>query len=291
MCLGRSITHDADTRRNMTTRHPRHLVPTLLVVALVAFGLVATSSTPTRGRRAAPPVSTAPAATTAPGPVVPSPTPPIADDRLVVGLEPGASSADASAIAQDAGVGGAEVVDDHTIVVDQPAGGIAAPQATRLRDDHRVKYVEPNYRISGAFVPNDPALPSLGGLRNAQPGGIRAEAAWDTTLGSRGVVVGVLGQRDRRHPPRPRREPLDQPARHRRLRVRHPRLQRVHEAVHHRGPVRARHPRLGDPRRGREQRGRDHRCGAPGLADVADDARPERQRFYRRRRCARSTGR
>ena len=123
---------------------------------------------------------------------MPSPTPPIADDRLVVGLEPGASPADAAAIAQDAGVGGAEVVDDHTIVVDQPAGGIAAPQATRLRDDHRVKYVEPNYRISGAFVPNDPALPSLGGLRNAQPGGIRAEAAWDTTLGSRGVVVGVL---------------------------------------------------------------------------------------------------
>ncbi len=90
-------------------------------------------------------------------------------------------------------------------------------------------------------------------------------------------------QRHRPDAPRSRRQPLEQPARHRRLRVRHPRLRHVHQAVHVRRSVRPRHPRRGDPGRGRQQRHRDHRGRPAGLPDVAHDARPERQRVHRRR--------
>ncbi len=55
-----------------------------------------------------------------------------------------------------------------------------------------MKYVEPNFRVSGSFTPNDPSFPSLATLQDVQPGGIQAQSAWNTTLGSRDVVVGIL---------------------------------------------------------------------------------------------------
>jgi len=175
----------------MSTQPSRRRLPALFVVALVALGLAAVpvaARVPGAGAAAEPIV--APSADAAP-----NATPPIAeiaDERLVVGLEPDASTVEAAAIARDAGVTGAEVVDEHTIVVDAPAGGVEAPAADELREDARVRFVEPNYRISSSFTPNDPSFPSLTGLRNAQPGGIRAESAWNTTIGSRDIVVGVL---------------------------------------------------------------------------------------------------
>lgn len=175
----------------MSTQPFTRRVPTLVVVALAALGLVAASGAPTPplAGAATEPI-TAPTAAVAPA------TPPadaaIADTRLVVGLEPGASPVDAAAIAADAGVTGAQVVDDHTIVVDAPSGGADTVEAQDLREDDRVSYVEPNYRISSSFTPNDPALPSLSGLLNTQPGGSRAASAWNTTVGSRDIVVGVL---------------------------------------------------------------------------------------------------
>jgi subtilisin family serine protease len=162
-----------------------------VVVVAVTLGLVAVGAAPSAPGAgaatdpvAAPTADVTPAATPA--------TAEIADTRLVVGLEPAASPVEATAIAADAGAAGAEVVDDDTIVVDAPPGGAGALQAEELRQDPRVKYVEPNYRVSSSFTPDDPQFPALSGLRNAQPGGIRAEAAWNTTLGSRDIVVGVL---------------------------------------------------------------------------------------------------
>ncbi|MGZ4803612.1 MAG: S8 family serine peptidase [Acidimicrobiia bacterium] len=160
----------------MTTHRFRRRAAILIAGALATLGFVTVSNAP--AARAAP----------APAPI----SAPVADNRLVVALEPGVPTADAGAIARDAGVNGAEVVDEHTIVVDAPPGGAQGVHAENLRDDARVRYVEPNYLISSSFTPNDPEFPSLGTLHDAQPGGIRAESAWNTTVGSRDVVVGVL---------------------------------------------------------------------------------------------------
>lgn len=61
-----------------------------------------------------------------------------------------------------------------------------------------VAAVEPDFAINPTALPSDPAFSRLWGLRNAgQTGGvvgadIRAETAWNTTIGSRSVVVAVI---------------------------------------------------------------------------------------------------
>jgi subtilisin family serine protease len=196
----------------MHTHHLRRTLTSLLAVSVTALGLVATGATPvsattdpttaprasaTTGTSTTTTTSTTSTSTTtttsalAPPATAPA-TPPVADSRLVVGLQPGTPTADADAIARDAGASNPQVVDAHTIVVDAAPGASATPQVHGLRSDRRVRYVEPNYRITGSLTPNDPSWPSLRTLANAQPGGIRAEGAWNTTVGSRGVVVGVL---------------------------------------------------------------------------------------------------
>jgi subtilisin family serine protease len=176
-------------------RHPnlRHAVPTVALVGVLALATGALA-VPVASAADAPPVPSVPSATTPPttAPPASATTPAVADDRLVVGLAPGASPFEAPAIAADAGVTGAEVIDAHTMVVDAPPAGAVSAEAADLQADPRVDYVEPNYRLTSSFTPNDPAWPSLRTLLDAQPGGIRAQSAWNTTLGSRNVVVGVL---------------------------------------------------------------------------------------------------
>ena len=61
-----------------------------------------------------------------------------------------------------------------------------------------VSYVEPDFVIAPTAVPNDPSFPTLWGLDNVgQSGGVRnadinAPEAWNTTTGSRNVVVAVI---------------------------------------------------------------------------------------------------
>jgi subtilisin family serine protease len=58
-----------------------------------------------------------------------------------------------------------------------------------------VAAVEPDFAIAPTALPADPSFDRLWGLRNlGQPGGvdIRAETAWNTTTGSRSVVVAVI---------------------------------------------------------------------------------------------------
>jgi subtilisin family serine protease len=72
----------------------------------------------------------------------------------------------------------------------------------RLRSDPRVRFAEPNYRISALAVPDDPDFGILWGLRNSgqtvQGGAgtpdadIDADEAWDITTGSSSVVVGII---------------------------------------------------------------------------------------------------
>jgi subtilisin family serine protease len=180
-------------------RHPnlRHVVSTVALVGVLALGSGALASpaggSDVPGADGAANAGAVPSATgTAANEPAREPVPPIADERLVVGLAPDASPFEAPAIAVDSGVTGAEVLDAHTMVVDAPPAGAVSAQAAALEADPRVDYVEPNYRVTSSFVPNDPAWPSLRTLLDAQPGGIRAQSAWNTTLGSRDVVVGVL---------------------------------------------------------------------------------------------------
>ncbi len=169
--------------------------PAFVAGLLVAssFGLAAGPSSGAAAAAATPPPSPAsPVPASQPAPAPASPAAPVADGRLIVGLAEGVSGADGRALAAAAGVSGVEAVDDGTLVVDAPAGDLEAARVDGLRRDSRVRYVEPNYRISAStFTPNDPYFPSLSSLQNG-PGGISASAAWSTTLGSRDLVVGVL---------------------------------------------------------------------------------------------------
>jgi subtilisin family serine protease len=67
-----------------------------------------------------------------------------------------------------------------------------------LRRDPGVLYVEPNYRVQIAAIPNDPSFDELWGLLNTgQTGGtpgadINAVQAWDSGTGSRDVLVAVI---------------------------------------------------------------------------------------------------
>jgi subtilisin family serine protease len=185
-------------------RHPnlRHVVPTVALAAVLALATGAPMAVSSASAADAPPSATPVPTATAPAAASTSSAgaPAVADDRLVVGLAPDASPFEAPAIAADAGVTGAEVIDAHTMVVDAPPAGAVSAQAVELEADPRVDYVEPNFRLTSSFTPNDPALASLWALKDA-PGGIRAQLAWNTTLGSRDVVVGVLDSGiDARHP-------------------------------------------------------------------------------------------
>jgi len=61
-----------------------------------------------------------------------------------------------------------------------------------------VAYVEPDFMIAPTAIPNDPSFGTLWGLNNiGQSGGlanadINAPEAWNTTTGSRGVVIAVI---------------------------------------------------------------------------------------------------
>lgn len=70
--------------------------------------------------------------------------------------------------------------------------------ANALTADAAIRYVEPNYRRKPFAAPNDLFYGEMYGLENnRQTGGtlgadIRAPAAWETTVGSTGVVIAVM---------------------------------------------------------------------------------------------------
>ena len=86
---------------------------------------------------------------------------------------------------------------------------VELPEATKdsaalestLRDieaHDNVVYAEPDYLVKANLVPNDPDYEKLWGMSNTgqssgKPGAdISAEEAWDTTTGSRDIIVGVI---------------------------------------------------------------------------------------------------
>jgi len=67
-----------------------------------------------------------------------------------------------------------------------------------LRSDPAVLYAEPDYIVSASAIPNDPRFDELWGMHNTgQNGGvddadIDAPEAWDISIGSHDVIVGVI---------------------------------------------------------------------------------------------------
>ncbi len=62
----------------------------------------------------------------------------------------------------------------------------------RLRADPEVEFADVDHRRSIHAVPNDPLHDGQWFLKNVEAAAIDAQAAWDTTSGSKGVVIAVL---------------------------------------------------------------------------------------------------
>ena len=80
---------------------------------------------------------------------------------------------------------GSDIVRGLRLAKVDPARTIEAVAELASRAD--VVYAEPNYIWRAKRTPNDPRFPEMYGLSR-----INAPAAWDTTVGSKSIVVGVL---------------------------------------------------------------------------------------------------
>ena len=192
----------------MSTHRIRRGWPALVAGAVVAGGLAIASGSPT--------VAVAATATTPP-PVAPTPVPEVADGRLLVGLADGVTAADGRAIARRRGrewSRGRRRADTRGRPARRRARSGAHRRATTGPAGALRRAELPG--VGRPIHPERPVFPvALLAARRDRPGGIRAESAWNTTLGSRDVVVGVLDSGIDTTPSRPRRQPLDQPDRHR----------------------------------------------------------------------------
>ncbi|MEW6731385.1 MAG: S8 family serine peptidase [Acidobacteriota bacterium] len=126
---------------------------------------------------------------------------PAVEDQLIVRMNPVASPVDRAQALTNAGV---RVIRDFSAIVpgllqvELPKGELP-DTAIEVLDAHpAVQYVERNQIYSINATPNDPNFSSLYGLNNTgQTGGVSdadidAPEAWNTTVGSDDVVVGVV---------------------------------------------------------------------------------------------------
>jgi subtilisin family serine protease len=61
-----------------------------------------------------------------------------------------------------------------------------------LSKDHRTEKVEPDFIVNAIATPNDPRFSDLWGLKNNNNLDINVLPVWDTTTGTRNVVVGII---------------------------------------------------------------------------------------------------
>lgn len=123
--------------------------------------------------------------------------------RLIIGLReavpPRATEASerlqALAVRSRLGLRGERALGPRMRVLDleQPlAGAELDGLIARLAADPAVAFVEPDARVRRHALPTDPLYPRQWYLQGIEPAAIDAEAAWDLTTGSSGVVVAVL---------------------------------------------------------------------------------------------------
>jgi serine protease len=80
----------------------------------------------------------------------------------------------------------------HLLRIDPRAGESFQQQLERVRSDPDVEFAVPDERRFPHAVPSDPLFTGQWYLQNAQPAAINAQAAWDTSVGSSGVVIAVI---------------------------------------------------------------------------------------------------
>jgi thermitase len=80
----------------------------------------------------------------------------------------------------------------RTAVVTLRRGERVAEGIARLKRRSDVAFAEPNYLYHLDAAPNDPMFSQLWGLDQANDADIDAPEAWNTTTGSRGVIVAVV---------------------------------------------------------------------------------------------------
>jgi subtilisin family serine protease len=130
--------------------------------------------------------------TTAPQAAAPDAAPgTTADDRLLVTVAPGTTDGQARAIAAQAHAT-LQGRTGTTLILEPHADAGLRAASTSLAGTPGIVAVEPNLEITASATPNDTYWTDQYGLADSQPGGIRAQSAWNDTRGSRDVVVGVL---------------------------------------------------------------------------------------------------
>jgi large repetitive protein len=119
-------------------------------------------------------------------------------DELVVGFDPDASRSEERGAVADAGA----TIEQRVGLIDGAVvkasdGQDVGEVADQLLDDGAVRFVEPNYVVQAARLPNDAAFHRLWGLRNdgqfgGRPGAdVNASGAWDVVTGGP-VTVAVI---------------------------------------------------------------------------------------------------
>lgn len=134
----------------------------------------------------------------------PAPQAEAAPNQLLVGFraEVGEAAREA-AVARHGGRTLRQLDGIHVRLIELPTGRTLAQSAQAFTADPGVRFAEPNYVNRISRTPNDPyyaayqwALKNtgqyVGGSAGTPGADISAESAWNTTIGSRGIVVGVV---------------------------------------------------------------------------------------------------
>ena len=79
-----------------------------------------------------------------------------------------------------------------TLRIEPRAGESFAEQLARVRADSDVEFAVPDERRFPHALPSDPLFTGQWYLQSAQPSAINAQAAWDTSVGTAGVVIAVI---------------------------------------------------------------------------------------------------
>ena len=108
------------------------------------------------------------------------------DGKVLVGFTDGTTAADAQSVIRSVGAAETAVIGAGTHVLRVPTGQVEETIA-RLRTHTHVRYAEPDYIVQADMTPNDSLYHKLWGLQK-----IHADTAWDSTTGTRDVVVGVV---------------------------------------------------------------------------------------------------
>lgn len=124
-------------------------------------------------------------AVAAPGFGTPRMGPAAVPDRLLVGLRQMSSTAAATSVSARAGGTVRHTLSrGRLLVIDLPPGSDLQAAAARAQMDPAVAYVEPDWIIYPALVPNDPKYPNQFHLPI-----IHAPQAWDVTTGAGTVII------------------------------------------------------------------------------------------------------